>query len=99
MFTPAQAPLTTQPSPAGSPPQRRDENALQRQAQAFEASFLAEMLNYAAASPEAGAFDGGIGEAQFASFLRAEQAQLMAARGGIGLAAALLRSIGEKDDA
>lgn len=78
-----------------------DAPALMRKAQALEAAFLAEMLKHAAPMPEPGAFGGGVGEAQFQSFLREEQARLMAGAGGLGLAAHLYRSLakGVADDA
>ena len=36
---------------------------------------------------------GGVGEEQFSSFLRAEQAKLMVAKGGIGLAEQIFQSL------
>ncbi len=41
-----------------------------------------------------GSFGGGLGEAQFASFLRQEQARMMVEKGGIGLSEALFRAMG-----
>jgi Rod binding domain-containing protein len=66
---------------------------LMQKAHALEAVFLAEMLKHAAPMPEPGAFGGGHGEAQFRSFLREEQARLMADAGGLGLAEHLYRSL------
>ena len=62
-------------------------------AQEFEASFLAEMLRAAKFGEPAGSFGGGIGEEHFASFLVDAQAQQLAARGGLGLAEVILRSL------
>ncbi len=78
-------PPTTPPVPPAAP--------LFRKAQALEAAFLAEMLKYAAPPPAPGAFGGGIGESQFQSFLREEQARGMTAAGGLGLAAQLYESL------
>lgn len=59
----------------------------------LEASFLAEMLKSAGLGETQGSFSGGTGEAQFASFLRREQAQEMARAGGIGLAEQIFESL------
>lgn len=88
-------------SPAGAPPPgptppRND--PLMRKAMELEAAFLAEMLGHAGLSGETGDFSGGIGEEQFSSFLRAEQANLLVARGGIGLAEPLFRAMGGGND-
>ena len=93
-ITPARSPGATIPPQPTTPAAGRDADTLLRKAQAFEAAFLAEMLDHAGASPGAGAFGGGPGEDQFASFLREEQARLMVSRGGFGLAEHLLRSMG-----
>lgn len=85
------------PFPTGTPPAvaGHQPDPLMRKAQELEASFLAEMLGHAGLDPESdGSFAGGIGEEQFSSFLRAEQAKLMVARGGIGLAETLFRAMG-----
>lgn len=59
----------------------------------LEASFLAEMLKSAGLGETENSFSGGTGEAQFASFLRREQAQEMARAGGIGLAEQIFESL------
>jgi Rod binding domain-containing protein len=59
---------------------------LRRSAEAFEASFLAEMLKTAGVFKPAEGFGGGPGEDHFTSFLADAQARAMVARGGIGLA-------------
>ncbi|MCC1481301.1 rod-binding protein [Roseibaca sp. Y0-43] len=64
-------------------------------AQAFEAAFLSQMLS-AAGAGKTEAF-GGIGEAQFASFLVDAQAERIAQRGGIGLAETIIRHYSQKD--
>lgn len=66
---------------------------LRQVAQELEASFLAEMLKHAGFGEARGAFGGGAGEDQFASLLRAEHAQTMAANGGIGLAESIFDSL------
>lgn len=86
---------TPGPSRPDAPPQPdRNPTELMEQARALEAAFLAEMLGHAGlGSPSDGAFSGGIGEEQFASFLRQEQAAAMVERGGIGLAEHLFRAM------
>lgn len=69
------------------------EAQLMQKAQALEATFLAEMLSFSGLGKESDSFGGGIGEAQFASFLREEQAKLLVARGGIGLAQQIFESL------
>lgn len=71
------------------------ESRLRDQAQALEASFLSEMLGYAGVGTTNSAFGGGIGEQQFSSFLRDEEARQMAANGGIGLAEQVFRAMQE----
>ena len=51
------------------------------------------MLAHTGLDAQTGAFNGGIGEDQFASFLRQEQARLMVERGGIGLARTIFESL------
>lgn len=82
------------------PPVLTDRNALlYEKAKALETAFLSEMLAHAGMdAEETGVFGGGQGEAQFASFLRQEQARLMVDRGGIGLAEALFRAMGGVDE-
>ena len=63
------------------------------QAKALEASFLSEMLGYAGVGKTPEGFGGGIGEDQFGSFLREEQARQMVEKGGIGLAEQLFHAM------
>lgn len=91
------SPAATLPSARAVPPGKA-ESALLEKARALEAAFLSEMLGHAGLGhaglgESGGAFGGGIGEAQFASFLRQEQANLMVQRGGIGLAEQLFRAM------
>ena len=72
------------------------ERQLMEKSKELEAAFLAEMLSFAGLGEAEGSFTGGIGEEQFASFLRAEQARLMVERGGIGLAEQIFQSLLEK---
>lgn len=84
------------PTPAPRPPR---DPVLYPKAQAMEAAFLAEMLGYAGLGAAAGAFGGGAGEGQFASFLRQAQAEAMVRAGGIGLAESIVRALaGGGDD-
>jgi peptidoglycan hydrolase FlgJ len=74
--------------PLGPPPfsPAKVDSPLMVKAKELEASFLSEMLGYAGLGASEGAFGGGIGETQFASFLRDAQARQMVDHGGIGLA-------------
>lgn len=76
-----------------------NEAALRAQAAAFETAFLAEMLAHAGLDGVSDSFGGGIGEEQFASFLRQEQAAAMVRAGGIGLAESVFRSLAGRTDA
>jgi Rod binding domain-containing protein len=91
-------PTSPLPPPADRPDPAREidparEAELRAAAVAFEASFLAEMLKYGGAGRAAPGFDGGAGEAAFSQELVAEQARLMAEKGGIGLAERLFQSL------
>lgn len=80
----------------GTAPTPPREAALWVRAQELEAAFLSEMLGHAGLEQGAGGetgFSGGIGEQQFSSFLRAEQARLMVQKGGIGLAEQIFHSL------
>lgn len=75
------------------PPGPRQEGALRRAAQEMEAAFLAEMLKPMGANTQSSSFGGGIGEAQFSSFLAGEQAKLMVKAGGIGLSESIFNAL------
>ncbi len=79
-------------SPAGRPTTQQD-RALWAKAQELEATFLSEMLKDTGLGKSEGGFAGGIGEEQFGSFLRDEQAKRIVGRGGIGLAEHIFRSL------
>ncbi|MCR9085366.1 MAG: rod-binding protein [Rhodobacteraceae bacterium] len=79
--------------PPPAPQHAGDLDKLRAAAVALEASFLAEMLTSAGLGETKGSFSGGTGEAQFASFLRREQAEQMAQSGGIGLAEQIFESL------
>lgn len=68
-------------------------------AQKLEATFLSEMLKSAGFGAPRSSFGGGVGEDQFSSFLREEQAREMVEAGGIGLAEALFEAMKERLDA
>jgi Rod binding domain-containing protein len=81
-------------SPQTLPKPDRGPDVLMEKARELEAAFLAEMLAHAGlGSMPDGGFGGGIGEEQFASFLRQEQAEQMVRHGGIGLAEHLFRAM------
>ncbi len=67
--------------------------ALRDAAQKLEASFLAEEGRRAVEG-----WGGGVGEDQFASFLRQAQAEEMARSGGIGLSESLFEALKERAD-
>ncbi|MES2813553.1 MAG: rod-binding protein [Pseudomonadota bacterium] len=78
------------------PPSRHDQ--LMAKAEELEATFLAEMLAHTGLGEMQGTFTGGTGEAQFASFLRQEQARLMVENGGMGLAELIFNSMVEAEN-
>ena len=87
-------PVATHKATAADP-----DKALWDAAKELEASFLAEMLKSAGIGKTPDSFGGGIGEDQFASFLRQEQARSMVDAGGIGLAQSLFEALKERSDA
>lgn len=86
---------------AGPPPtphtaaaaQRADVSPLRRSAEALEAAFLSEMLKAAGLGRAPDSMNGGQGEEHFASFMADAHAQALMARGGIGLADFVERSL------
>lgn len=88
-------PITLPAQPSARPGPERQ---LMEKSKELEAAFLAEMLSFAGLGAAEGSFAGGVGEEQFASFLRAEQARLMVDRGGIGLAEQIFQSLLEKQN-
>lgn len=86
-------PLTS--SPAGLRSRQTETAALRRLSSELEAAFLSEMLAHAGLGKVSDSFGGGIGEEQFSSFLRQEQADAMVRMGGIGLAESLFRAMTE----
>lgn len=84
-------------APERRPPGISQQDAsLRDAARKLESSFLAEMLKAAGVGEQTEGWGGGIGEDQFASFLRQAQADKMAARGGIGLAESLFEALKER---
>ena len=83
--------LSTLPSPRTA--------QLMQKAQELETRFLSEMLAHTGLDAQSGAFGGGIGEDQFASFLRDVQAKAMVDHGGLGLAQNIFESLVRRDDA
>lgn len=69
------------------PPPAADQARMRETAQAFEATFLAQMLKPMFDSlPTDGPFGGGEGEATWRSFLVDEMAKTTVKAGGVGLA-------------
>ncbi|MBK1634756.1 rod-binding protein [Rhodovulum adriaticum] len=85
-------------TPPTAPSPRPPDAALRAAARQMETLFLAEMLDAAGLDAAPGAFGGGAGEAQFASFLRQEHAAAMTRQGGIGLAEALFEAMKARID-
>ena len=72
------------PAPPAAP--RAGRASRHAAAEAFEAAFLAEMLQYTGINAMPAGFGGGAGEEAFSSFLTEQYARLLAERGGIGIA-------------
>lgn len=89
--------METTPVPVFKPAGTSRQDQMMAKAEELEASFLAEMLSHSGLGEIAGPFGGGSGEAQFSSFLRAEQARLMVERGGVGLAELIFNSMVKVD--
>lgn len=86
-----QAPANGRPAAGIGPDGSQD--ALRAAAQDLEAAFLSEMLKQARFGEARGAFGGGVGEEQFASFLRDQHARAMVDAGGLGLADAIFAAL------
>ena len=75
----------------------RQSDSLRVATDALEAEFLTEMLKAAGLGKPSEGFGGGIGEEQFASFLREAQADKIAQAGGLGLAEVIYQSLKARD--
>lgn len=82
---------------AGRAEDARREEELRGVATRFEAVFLAQMMQHAGAGKASEAFGGGAGEEAFRGHLVAEQAKLMAAKGGVGLAEKLFEALARRE--
>ena len=72
---------------------------LMKKAKELEANFLSEMLSHTGLDDQKGEFTGGVGEDQFASFLRDAQAKAMVEHGGVGLSQSIFNSLVRRDHA
>ncbi|RGP35800.1 rod-binding protein [Pseudotabrizicola alkalilacus] len=72
---------------------KHDHGQLYEKAKELEVAFLTEMLAHAGLGESPDAFGGGIGEEQFSSFLRTEQARGIVEKGGLGLAQSIFESL------
>lgn len=79
--------------PHATPPSPQD--PLLQKAKELEATFLSVMLAETGLGSVTGSFGGGVGETQFASFLRDEHARLIVEKGGIGLAERLFKALSD----
>ncbi|ABV95096.1 putative flagellar protein FlgJ [Dinoroseobacter shibae DFL 12 = DSM 16493] len=85
-FSPALSTARAQDAQSGS-------SALEQAAKDLEAAFLSVMLKEARFGVTPETMGGGVGEDQFASFLRDEHAKALVENGGIGLAEALFNAL------
>ncbi len=91
--------LTPTNGAVGQTPQpSAEDKALRDAAQNLEAVFLSEMLKAAKFGETPSTMGGGIGEDQFASFLRDAHAKSVAETGLIGLAESLFNAMKEVKD-
>lgn len=74
------------PAPARSRDVTAEEARMRETAEAFEASFLADVLANSGINAMPDSFGGGAGEDAFSSLLTREYGRLLAERGGVGLA-------------
>ncbi len=72
---------------------------LMKKAKELETNFLSEMLSYTGLDAAKGDFTGGVGEDQFASFLRDAQAKALVDHGGIGLSQNIFNALARRDHA
>jgi len=88
-------------APPADPQEKADtarrEAELRGVATQFEAVFLAQMMQHAGVGKGAEGFDGGAGEDAFRGHLIADQAKLMANKGGIGLAEQLFQALARRE--
>lgn len=82
-------------APVQATPQKNFQ--LREKAAELETAFLAEMLGHAGLGEARDSFGGGIGEDQFSSLLRHEQAAAIVKAGGIGLTEVLFRAMQNVD--
>jgi flagellar protein FlgJ len=75
------------------------DEGLRAAAEAFEAAFLAEMLQHTGLNTMPAAFGGGAGEEAFAGLLTEQYARLLAEGGGIGLAEQIFTVLKKRADA
>ena len=70
-----------------------EKTSMERAAIQFEAVFLAEMLRHTGLGEARDAFGGGAGEEAFSGMIATEWANILAEKGGIGLADRLLQDL------
>ncbi|MFN4129194.1 MAG: rod-binding protein [Paracoccaceae bacterium] len=85
--------MSLEPTHAGAILPIRDQSQLYEKAKELETAFLSEMLAHAGLGESSDSFGGGIGEEQFASFLRNEQARGIVQKGGLGLAQTIFEAL------
>ena len=80
------------PSGPHKMPKASASDPLRAAAEKLEAGFWAEMLKSAQPEDNKNSFSSGIGETQFASFLRTAHADALVRGGGLGLAETIYQS-------
>lgn len=91
-------PLPATPGRAVGPePQEQREAKLRESAEAFEATFIAEMLKHTGVNRTPESLGGGAGEDAFGSFLTQAYAEEIAARGGFGLSEQIFNALNSKE--
>lgn len=91
--------MNVPPISTGKVPVETRNQQLQRVAEEFEATFLAEMLKNSGLKGMEGEFSGGVGEEAFSGLLTQQYADAMASSGGIGLAEWVYKSLVQKEGA
>ena len=82
----------------GSAGTTKSQTDLQAAARDLEATFLFEMLKSAGLGTARDGFGGRAGEDQFSSFLLQHQADIIAERGGLGLAEDIFQALLEREE-
>ncbi len=91
--------MSVEPVRAVTNPHILNRAQLFEKAKELETAFLSEMLAHAGLGESPEGFGGGIGEDQFASYLRNAQARMIVEKSGIGLAQTIFESLAKSQEA